>query len=126
MRQQLFVLFIHLPVVDIQQSETQDESRREKHQLQRCFERHGAARRLRSCSPQQVNPNHGSSKLLSARPTAIARRGARSLICSSFCRAGSITILRNGYISSTGTANSSRSTSINPGTRELPPATIIV
>ena len=48
MRQQLFVLFIHLPVVDIQQSETQDESRREKHQLQRCFERHGA------CAPPSV------------------------------------------------------------------------
>jgi len=48
--------------------------------LQRRLDRHGGALRLRTRSPEQVDPNHCSSKLLSASPTAIARRGASSRI----------------------------------------------
>ncbi len=55
------------------------------------------------------------SKLLSASPTAMARRGASSRTWSSLCRPGLMTILRNGYSSSTGSANSSRSRSTKPG-----------
>ena len=78
--QQLSILFIHLPVVDIQKPEPHDESGHQKHQLQRGFERHRGARRFGPRSPEQVDSDHCSSKLLRARPTAIASRGACSRI----------------------------------------------
>src|SRR5690242_5420526 len=94
---------------------------------QRRFERNGraakAAAGLGTFLTEKVDADHGVSKLLKANPTAMARRGAISRICSSLCLPGLTTIFRNGYSSSTGMPNSSRSKSSRPGTRAVPPAT---
>src|SRR4029077_16888639 len=110
-----------VPVV-IKHAESDHQCRREKDDLESGLERHGLPRSFGSHPPQQVDSNHGVSKLLSASPTAIARRGASSRTWSSLCRPGLITILRKGESSSTGRANSSRSKSTSPGTRAVPPA----
>src|SRR5512146_950813 len=99
----------------------QDDQRRGAFAWQRYRNRAATLALLLSWCTQQVDPDHRSSKLLRANPTATAN-------CAAFCSTRSApgptggSIFWKGFSTSTGSENSCRKASIRPGTFDDPPA----